>query len=106
MRFTLMSAAVVALASVTLAGAASAQEIVQLRSTRTPAQREAAFTAADANKDGKLDLAEFKNALEPEILAQLPAEAVGQMKAQRDTDSDGFVSRAEFLAPGRIQIHP
>jgi hypothetical protein len=88
-----------------LAGAASAQEIVQLKSTRTPAEREAAFTAADANKDGKLDLAEFKKAIEPQILAQL-GEAVGQMKDQRDTDADGFVSKAEFLAPGRIQIHP
>ena len=100
MRLTLIFAAAVA-----LAGAAFAQEIVQLKSTRTPAEREAAFKAADANKDGKLDLAEFKNAVEPQIAAQL-GEAIGQMKAQRDTDNDGFVSLAEFLAPGRIQIHP
>ena len=101
MRFVIVSAAVLG-----LAGAASAQQVLQLQSTRTPEEREAAFKAADANKDGKRDLAEFRNAMEPQILAQLPAEAIGQLKAQRDTDADGFVSKAEFLAPGRIQIHP
>jgi hypothetical protein len=104
MRLVLISAVALTLAG-TFASFASAQEIVQLKSSRTPAEREAAFTAADANKDGKLDLTEFKKAIEPQILAQL-GEAVGQMKDQRDTDADGFVSKAEFLAPGRIQIHP
>ena len=101
MRLTIMLAA-----AFTLAGAASAQEVLQLKSNRTPEQREAAFKAADANKDGKLDLAEFKKALDPEILAQVPAETIPLMKDQRDTDGDGFVSLAEFMAPGRIQIHP
>jgi len=101
MRFVIISFAVLA-----LAGAASAQQVLQLQSTRTPEEREAAFKAADANKDGKLNLAEFTKAMDPEILAQLPEGVVGQMKAQRDTDGDGFVSKAEFLAPGRIQIHP
>src|SRR5262245_57453407 len=101
MRLIILSAAALA-----LAGAASAQEIVQLKSTRTPAEREAAFKAADANKDGKLDLAEFKAAMEPQLLAQIPAEAIAQIKDQRDTDHDGFVSKAEYLTPGRIEIHP
>ena len=43
-------------AALVLAGAASAQQTLQLRSQRTPEQREAAFKTADANKDGKLDL--------------------------------------------------
>jgi Ca2+-binding EF-hand superfamily protein len=101
MRLTLIFAAALVVAS-----AASAQQTLQLRSTRTPEQREAAFKAADANKDGKLDLAEFKSSMEPEILAQIPAEAVAQIKDQRDTDRDGFVSHTEYMTPGRIELHP
>jgi hypothetical protein len=44
--------------------------------------------------------------MDPEILAKLPEGALGQLRAQRDADSDGYISRAEFLAPGRIAIHP
>jgi Ca2+-binding EF-hand superfamily protein len=93
-------------AGLVLAGAASAQQTLQLRSARTPEQREAAFKAADANKDGKLDLAEFTKAMDPEILAQLPEGVLPRLKDERDADKDGFVSHAEFMAPGRVQIHP
>ena len=101
-----MRLAVIFAAAAILAGAASAQNVVQLKSERTPEQRAAAFAAADANKDGKLDLAEFKRAMDPEILAQLPEGAASQLKVQRDTDNDGYVSRAEFFAPAKISIHP
>src|SRR5262245_18610508 len=100
MRLALMFAAAVA-----FAGVASAQQIVQLKSARTVEQREAAFKAADANKDGKLDLAEFKKAMDPEILAQIPAEDIPRIKDQRDADGDGFVSHAEFMAPGKVELH-
>jgi hypothetical protein len=100
----LMRLAVLFAAAAILAGAASAQNVVQLKSDRTPEQRAAAFVAADANKDGKLDLAEFERALPPDIVAQLPEGAVGQVMAQRDADKDGFVSRAEFLVPAKAQI--
>ena len=84
-------------------GAAAAQTTI-INSERTHEQRAAAFDAADANKDGKLDLAEFKKAMDPAILAQLSDDAVGQFKAQRDVDNDGYVSRNEFLAVGRVEI--
>lgn len=98
MRLVFVSIAVLA-----LGGAASAQAVA-INSARTPEQRAVAFDAADANKDGKLDLAEFKKAVDPAILAQLPDDVIGQFKVQRDADKDGFVSREEFLAPGRVEI--
>lgn len=45
----------------------------------------AAFTKADANKDGKLDIVEAENV--PGLVARFK---------QLDTDGDGMVSRAEF----------
>ena len=101
-----MRLTVIFAASLIVASAASAQNVVQFQSSRTPEQRAADFDAADANKDGKLDLAEFKRAMDPAILARLPEGAAGQLKFQRDTNNDGFVSRTEFLAPGKIAIHP
>ena len=58
----------------------------------TPEQREARFVAADANKDNKLDKAEFVSSL-PER-AQAMAD---QMWSSRvDQDGDGFVTRNSF----------
>ena len=45
----------------------------------------AAFTKADANKDGKLDIVEAENV--PGLVARFK---------QVDTDGDGTVSKAEF----------
>lgn len=45
----------------------------------------AAFTKADINKDGKLDIVEAENV--PGLVARFK---------QVDTDGDGMVSRAEF----------
>lgn len=77
---------------------AHAQESRSVKSSRTPEQRAAAFDAADENRDGKLSLAEFRKALPPEILAQVPDSGVPQIMSDRDTDRDGFVTKAEFTA--------
>jgi Ca2+-binding EF-hand superfamily protein len=62
---------------------------------QTPEERAAAFDKADANKDGKLDKAEFKATL-PEAM-QANADMAFD---RRDADKDGFVSKAEFTAAG------
>lgn len=66
---------------------------------RTPEQLEAAFTAGDANKDGKLTAAEFKETLPEQFKAQISDDMLPQILARRDTDKDGFISKAEFSAP-------
>ena len=60
----------------------------------TPEQREARFVAADANKDGKLDKAEFVTSL-PEQ-AQAMADQI--WSARVDSDGDGFVTKEQYLA--------
>ncbi len=61
---------------------------------QTPEQREARFVAADANKDGKLDKAEFAASLPAQF-----ADRAEQVFPMRDADKDGSISKAEFLAP-------
>jgi Ca2+-binding EF-hand superfamily protein len=59
----------------------------------TPEQREARFVAADANKDGKLDKAEWT--------ATLPERAVefaDMLWSQIDEDGDGSVTKEQFVA--------
>ncbi len=60
----------------------------------TPEERAARFEKADANKDGKLDKAEFVSSL-PE---QARAMADQIWSARVDTDGDGFVTKEQFLA--------
>ena len=91
--FTLTTVAAVA---VLAAGAGMAQPPGGGRGGMTPEQREAAFATADANKDGKLDKAEFATTL-PEQVRQ----AAEQIFPNRDANSDGFISKEEFMAPGR-----
>jgi hypothetical protein len=69
------------------------------RPQRSPEEMEAAFTKADANKDGKLTPAEFKETLPEQFKAQVTDDMLPQIIARRDTDKDGFVSKAEFMAP-------
>ena len=88
MRIALFSIA--AVATVLVAGAAMAQPPQQ-----SPEERAAAFTKADANKDGKLDKAEFKTTL-PEQFQDRADMAFDR----RDADKDGFISQAEFTAAG------
>jgi EF hand len=60
----------------------------------TPAEREARFVAADKNKDGKLDKAEW--------IASIPAERAAQAdqiwSTRFDADGDGFVTKEQYLA--------
>lgn len=60
----------------------------------TPEQREARFVAADANKDGKLDKAEWTSVL-PE---QAKAMADDIWSSRVDADGDGFITKEQFLA--------
>ena len=69
------------------------------RPQRTPEEQAAAFDKADANKDGKLDLAEFKTTIPEQFAAQATDEMLTGFMARRDTDKDGKLSKAEFTAP-------
>ena len=60
----------------------------------TPEQREARFVAADANKDGKLDKAEWTSVL-PE---QAKAMADEIWSSRVDADGDGFITKEQFMA--------
>ena len=60
----------------------------------TPEERAARFEKADANKDNKLDKAEFVSSL-PEQ-AQAMADQIWSSRV--DTDGDGFVTKEQFLA--------
>jgi hypothetical protein len=90
-------AAATALAAI-IAAPAFAQQGFGGGTPPTPEQRKAAFAAADANKDGKLDQAEFKTSL-GERAAQMPAEMLPQIFGRRDTNADGFITEAEYLVP-------
>lgn len=61
---------------------------------QTPEEREARFVAADKNKDGKLDKAEFVASL-PEQ-AQAMADQIWSSRV--DADGDGFVTKEQFMA--------
>jgi Ca2+-binding EF-hand superfamily protein len=89
MKLTIFAAASVAAALAT--GSAAAQPG---GTPPTPEQREARFVAADANKDGKLDKAEFVSSL-PER-AQAMADQIWSSRV--DADGDGFVTKEQFMA--------
>jgi hypothetical protein len=79
---------VLAIAVAALAAPAFAQQ-----TPPTPEERAARFDAADKNKDGKLDKAEWTTTL-PEQ-AQAMAE---QIWGRVDQDGDGFVTKEQYLA--------
>jgi hypothetical protein len=78
------------------AAALAAPAFAQQGTPPTPEQRAARFDAADANKDGKLDKAEFTASL-PER-AQANAD---MMWGRIDADGDGFVTKDQFMAMRR-----
>ncbi len=84
---TLSKIALISAIAAMIAGPALAQP-------PTPEERAARFEAADKNKDGKLDKAEFVASL-PEA-AQAMADQI--WSARVDTDGDGFVTREQFMA--------
>ncbi len=53
----------------------------------------AAFTKADANKDGKLDKVEFKTYLPEQMQSMIDDERLAQIVTLRDTNKDGFLSK-------------
>ncbi|MBS0483442.1 MAG: EF-hand domain-containing protein [Proteobacteria bacterium] len=61
---------------------------------QTPEEREARFNAADANKDGKLDKAEFISSLP----AQAQAMADQIWSSRVDADGDGYVTKEQYMA--------
>jgi len=79
----MMKALVLAIGVVALAAPAFAQQ----------PDREAVFTAADKNKDGKLDKAEWMSTLPEQAKA-----AADQLWGRLDADGDGFITKAQFLA--------
>ncbi len=66
---------------------------------RSPEELAAAFDKADANKDGKLDMAEFKNTIPEEMRANVTDDRLKTFFDRRDTDKDGKLSKAEYTAP-------
>ena len=66
---------------------------------QTPEERAAAFDKADTNKDGKLDLAEWKATIPEQMRGQVSDDQLKTFFDRRDTDKDGSLSKAEFTAP-------
>ncbi len=83
------------IATIAFAAALAAAGAAMAQSMPSEADRMAAFTANDKNKDGKLDKAEYT--------ALLTGFGAGQMADQifgfRDTNKDGFISLEEYKAP-------
>jgi Ca2+-binding EF-hand superfamily protein len=65
----------------------------------TPEQREARFNAADKNKDGKLDKAEWLASIPEQMKANATEDQLEQMWSARiDADGDGFITKEQYLA--------
>lgn len=79
--------------------ALAAPALAQQGTPPSPEERAKRFDAADANKDGKLDFAEFKKSIPPEMAAQADDARLQTMFGRRDADSDKFITKAEFTAP-------
>ena len=94
-------AAISAFATV-MASSALAQHHAAAPPPMTSEQRAAAFDKADANKDAKLDFAEWKTAL-PAMAAQASDEQLQDFFARRDEDGNKSISKAEFTAPMKMQ---
>jgi Ca2+-binding EF-hand superfamily protein len=65
----------------------------------TPEERAATFDKADANKDGKLDMVEWKTTIPEQMRGQVTDDQLKGFFDRRDADKDGKLSKAEFTAP-------
>lgn len=79
--------------------AAMASPAFAQRTPPTPEEQAARFDKADANKDGKLSMAEFKASIPAEMAANMDDARLKTIFDRRDADHDGFISKAEFTAP-------
>jgi Ca2+-binding EF-hand superfamily protein len=86
------------LAAIALIAAMATPAFAQ-RTPPTPEEQAARFDKADANKDGKLSLAEFKTSIPAEMAANLDDARLKTIFDRRDADKDGSLSKAEFTAP-------
>lgn len=82
------------LAATTFAAGLAAPALAQPGAPLTPEQREARFAAADSNRDGKLDKAEWLSAL-PDA-AKARADEIWSSRV--DADGDGFITKEQFMA--------
>jgi Ca2+-binding EF-hand superfamily protein len=87
------------IAATALAALMAAPSFAQRPPQRTPEEMNAAFTKADANKDGKLDKVEFKAYLPEQMQSMIDDERLAQIVTTRDTNKDGFLSKEEATAP-------
>lgn len=87
------------LAAAIVVAAAFVSPALAQRPQQSPEERAATFDKADANKDGKLDLAEFKSTIPEQMRDQIDDERLKGFMDRRDTDKDGTLSKAEFTAP-------
>ena len=91
-KYLLLAAATVALAAPSFAQQGGG------RPQRSPEEMAAAFDKADADKNGKLSMAEWKTSL-GDRAANATDEQLKGFFDRRDADKDGSLSKAEFTAP-------
>jgi len=87
------------LATLAIVAAALAAPALAQPPQPTPEERAAAFDKADANKDGKLDLAEWKTTIPEQMRGQVSDEQLTGFFGRRDADGDKALTKAEFTAP-------
>lgn len=79
--------------------AISAPAIAQAPPQRSPEELAAAFTKADADKNGKLSFAEWKTSIPAAMASQASDDQLQAFFKRRDKDGDGSLSKEEFTAP-------
>ena len=84
------------LATLAIVAAALAAPALAQPPAQTPEERAARFDAADKNKDGKLDKAEWTTTLPEQAQAM-----ADQIWGRVDADGDGSVTKEQFLAMRR-----
>jgi len=86
------------LAAATVLAAAIAAPAFAQQTPPTPEEQAARFDKADADKNGKLSMAEWKTSL-GDRAANATDEQLKGFFDRRDADKDGSLSKAEFTAP-------